>query len=510
VPQILPIGQRLQIAAQPTTAPISLPPPISGWNTRDQFDAMAPTDAVILDNWFPDKGGVYVRNGYEQYAATGASAAVKTLATYQSGSTLKFLAAAGGSIFDITNSGSITTLGTGFTSDQWQTVSFLGRLFFTNGVDTMQVYNGSTLAAATFTGPTLSTLSGGWQYQQRLYFWSASSTSFYYAPLNSITGALTSYDLSAFSPNGGNVKVMTNFTHDGSNGVNDFAVFMMTSGDALVYFGNDPGSAAAWQLVGRFRLAPPVSTRAMTTYGGDAFATTFDDHVPLHDVLTALMAGTLPTRSKVSTAVAEAVQDGHDLEGWQALFYPRGRRLIFNIPLTDGTFDQHVCNTSLPSKPWCRFTGMQANCWIVHDNDLYFGSASGKVYLADTGALDNLGVVVATAQQAWNKLDSPKRKRVSAVRPVVQSSGALTYEFALGFDYKPLTIPVPVVSTAYGSPWNYSPWDISPWSTDNMVDAQWRIAGGSGTAIGIGFALSSTETCAWLRTDLQIELGAAF
>jgi len=510
MPTILPFARRFQIGARPTTAPIPMPPPVKGWNTRDQYDAMDPLDAVTLDNWFPDKGGVYVRNGFQEYAATGATGAIKTLATYQSGSTLKMLAAADGDIYDITDPDSIATLGTGFTSDQWQTVSFLGRLFFMNGVDTMQVYDGSTLTASTFTGATLSTLIGGWQYQQRLYFWSANSTGFYYAPLNSITGALTFYDLAAFSPNGGNMRVMTNFTHDGSNGVNDFAVFMLTSGDSLVYFGNDPGSIAAWQLVGRFRLAPPVNYRAMTTYGGDAFATTFDDHVPLHDVLVALMEGNLPPRSKVSTAVAEAVEEGRHLDGWQALFYPKGRRLIFNIPQTDGTFIQHVCNTSLPAKPWCRFTGMQSNCWIVHDNDLYFGSAAGKVYLADTGALDNLGPVVATAQQAWNKLDSPQRKRVSAVRPVIQTAGSLTYEFGVGFDYQPLTIPVPVVTTAYGSPWDVSYWDIAPWSTENSVDVRWRIGGGSGTAVGWGISLSSTEPCAWLRTDLRVEAGNAF
>lgn len=503
------LQQRLQAASQPFSAPIPMPPPLKGWNTRDTFDAMDPLDAVTMDNWYPDAGGVLVRNGFTAYS-TASSDPVQTLAEFDAGATRHFLAAAGADILNVTNPASPAVLGTGFTSAKWQTVNFLSRTFFMNGADTMQEYDGSTLADATFTGVTLSTLIGAWQYQQRLYFWQHNSTGFWYAPLNSISGALSFFDLAAFSPNGGNLISMTNFTHDGSNGVNDFAVFILSSGDALVYFGDDPGLISGWQLVGRFRLATPVSPRAMTTYGGEAFLTTSDDHTPLHDVLVALMAGQLPKRSKISGAVSTAVAANASAFGWQALFYPKGRRLVFNIPNTDGTFDQHICNTAMPDKPWCRFTGMNGSCWGLFNDNLYFGADDGVIYQADTGTLDNLGPVQATAQQAWNKLDSPQRKRVTAVRPVFQTSGSLSYTFALGFDFAVLNIPVPVTTTAVGSPWDTSPWDTSPWSTENLVNTMWRIGGGSGTSVGWGVSLASTKATTWFRTDLRIEGGNAF
>lgn len=510
MPRILTNQQRVAAGAQPFSAPIAIPPPAKGWNTRDQYDAMDPMDAVALDNWYPDAGGVIVRNGYQEYCDLGGSDAVETLAEFDAGAVQVFLAAAGEKVWDITNPGTPTELGTGFTSARWQTVNFLSRTFMVNGEDDMQVFDGTTLDVATFTGVDLSTLDGCWQYQQRLYFWDTQSTGFWYAPLNSISGALQFYDLAAFAPNGGNLINMTNFTHDGSNGVNDFAVFLLSSGDALVYFGNDPSLASGWQLTGRWRLAPPVSPRAMTVYGGDAFATTFDDHVPLHTQLVALQAGTLPPRSKVSGAVAKAVAAGGSLFGWQALFYPKGRRLIYNIPNPDGTFDQHICNTSLPEQPWCRFTGMNALCWGLFDNDLYFGADEGKVYLADTGALDDLGPVQTFGQQAWNILGSPQRKRVTAVRPLLKTAGSVAYEFGLGFDYGPLAIPVSVATSAVGSPWNTSPWNISPWSTEDVVNVQWRGGGGSGTAVGWGISLASTKETTWFRTDLRLEGGNAF
>ncbi len=498
------------LGLNPVSAPIPMPPPAKGWNTRDQYDAMDPLDAVQLDNWYPDAGGVLVRNGYQEFCDLGGSDAVETLAEFDSSSTRHFLAAAGAKVWNITNPGTPAELGSGFTSARWQTVNFLSRTFLVNGEDDMQVYNGTTLDTAAFTGVSLDTLDGCWQYQQRLFFWDSTTPGFWYAPLNSISGMLQFFDLSAFAPNGGNLINMTNFTHDGSNGVNDFAVFLMSSGDTLVYYGNDPGLLSGWQLTGRFRLAPPVSPRAMTVYGGDAFATTFDDHVPLHNQLVALQSGTLPPRSKVSGAVAKAVAAGAGLFGWQALFYPKGRRLIYNIPNPNGSFDQHVCNTALPNAPWCRFTGMNAHCWGLFDNDLYFGGAAGKIYQADTGGLDNLGAIQTVAQQAWNKLDSPQRKRVAAVRPVLQTRGSLAYEFAVGFDYQPLSIPVPVVTTATGSFWNTSYWNVAPWSTEDSVNVQWRIAGGSGTSVGWGIALASTAGATWFRTDLRLEGGNAF
>lgn len=500
---------RIQAAAQPISAPIPMPPPVGGWNTRDSFDSMPPLDAVVLDNWYPDYQGVLVRNGYQPYCTVSAEP-VETLAEFDAGGTRKFIAASDGELWDITDPDNPTSLDSGFASDRWQTVNFLSRMFLVNGQDTMQVYDGSTVANATFTGVTLSTLNGVWQYQQRLYFWDDNATGFWYAPLNSISGALNFFDLAAFAPNGGTLINMTNFTHDGSNGVNDFAVFIMSSGDALVYFGNDPGLTSGWQLTGRFRISPPVAIRAMTTYGAEAYVTIYDDHAPMHDQLVALMEGEMPPRSKVSGAVAAAVAAGKLLFGWQALYYPKGRRLIYNIPNSDGSYDQHVCNTALPEKPWSRFTGMNGSCWGLFDNDLFFGGDDGIVYQADTGALDNLGPVQATAQQAWNKLDSPQRKRVTAVRPIIQTSGSMSYTFALGFDYAPFDIPVPVVTSAAGSPWNTSLWNVSPWSTENTVNVQWRIGGGTGTAVGWGMTLASTKAATWMRTDLRLEGGNAF
>lgn len=507
--RILTFQQRMKVAEAPITAPVTIPSPGGGWNTRDSLDGMDPLDAVQLDNWLPEAGGgMNVRRGCSSFATGMGASAVETLAEFNNGATIKFLAACSGTVFEISTA-TPSSLGTGFTSNRWQTCSFLSRTIMVNGADTAQIYDGATLANAAFTGVTQSTLIGIWQYQQRLFFWQNNSTGFWYAQLNSISGALAFYDLGAFCPRGGKLMAMTTITYDGGNGVQDYAVFIMSSGDALVFQGNDPALITAWSLVGEYRVSPPVSPRAVCDYGGDSFLTTFDDHLSFQAMFAALRSGQMPPRSKVSRAVQLAVQANQSAFGWQALFYPRGRILIFNIPNTDGSFNQHVCNTGLQNQPWCRYVGWDASCFGLFNDRLYFGGAAGTVYLADTGTLDNGAPIQAVGQQAWSKFGSSNRKRLTTVRPILQSTSSIAYEFTVGFDYRDLNISIPPVTIGQGSPWNTSPWDTSPWSPEINIDSRWRIGGGSGTAVGWGVNIAATQSVSWLRTDLRFEGGNA-
>ena len=49
---------------QGTTARVaSIPAPVGGWNARDSLANMAPTDAVVLENMFPNVSNVVLRGG---------------------------------------------------------------------------------------------------------------------------------------------------------------------------------------------------------------------------------------------------------------------------------------------------------------------------------------------------------------------------------------------------------------------------------------------------------------
>jgi hypothetical protein len=45
----------------------AIPAPIGGLNTRDSVDLLPETDAIRLENFFPARSHVQVRNGYDDH-----------------------------------------------------------------------------------------------------------------------------------------------------------------------------------------------------------------------------------------------------------------------------------------------------------------------------------------------------------------------------------------------------------------------------------------------------------
>ena len=62
----------------------TIPSPTGGWDTRPAVSAMPPTNAVLLDNWFPETEKVTLRGGSEAYATGlgGSAEPVETLMEY--------------------------------------------------------------------------------------------------------------------------------------------------------------------------------------------------------------------------------------------------------------------------------------------------------------------------------------------------------------------------------------------------------------------------------------------
>lgn len=498
-------AQRRQLAGQSKAQPVSVPAPIGGWNTRDALDAMTPTDATVLDNWYPTTGKVTLRKGYSSHATGVGAGNVDFVAQYHAGSRHKLLAASATNVYDASSSGAATSLKSGFTNGQWQHVNFNGYLIMVNGDDTPQQYDGSSLTDSTITATdvTVSSLNGIAVFKNRLYLWKTGGQDFWYLGVNAITGTLTKFPLSRVGQFGGNLVAVATWTLDGGNGIDDYAVFVMSSGEVIVYSGTDPGDANAWSLVGVYHIAEPLGARGIVKEGGDLRIMTTRDYVSLKDVL---INGQLGTASKVSGAVVSAAESVAPLTfGWQALMYRRGGMAIFNVPNTDGTFDQHVQN--LVTKAWCRFTDIPARCWGVFAEDLYFGSTDGTVYKADTGNTDGSDAIQGDGRQAWNSFGSAIRKRLTAVRPVVSSQGGISYEIGVGFDFRDANVSAASSTPQAGAVWDVALWDITPWSADSVTEINWRVASGSGQNLSPGLRVAGKQEISWLRTDFRIEVG---
>jgi hypothetical protein len=492
---------RRKPSRQATATPISLPSPYGGWNTLDALDKMPAEDATLLDNWNPGVNKLDIRKGWAGWATGVGSGEVDTLAEYHSGTTRRLLAAGSGGIYNITGGGAATLLTSGFSSNRWQWVNFNAFLLLFNGADNPQVYSGTTLSNATMTGPTLTAVVGANVFKSRLYLWENNSQDFWYGGVNAISGAFTRFPLSRVSRLGGNLVAMGTWTLDAGDGMDDMAVFVMSSGEVIVYRGSDPGDSASWALAGVYRIAPPLGIRTIVKVGGDLAVATLEDVQTLTDVLTRGRIG-IPT-SKVSGAHARAAVAGRDLFGWQTLVYPKGAKVIVNVPLTATTFVQHVLNTQTGA--WSRWTGIHAFTWGLFNDSLYFGDGSGNVRQADTGTTDNGVAIVADARQAWNRFKSNQRKRVAAVKPLIQAEGALEYALRIGFDYTDAAAAITGIIDSTGTAWG-SPWG-SPWSPPPRINTEWRASSGSGVALSSRLYLSSKQAVSWYRTDLRVEMG---
>lgn len=492
-----------------------VPSPVGGWNERDALDDMKPDEAVELRNLFPGQGSVELRRGYSSHA-TGLGGAVETVGEFNAGATRRMFAAANGNIWNTTSAGAGTSLASGFSNDRWQWAQFDdasggARVGLVNGEDAPQIHSGTAVSAMTISGSglTVANLDGIHIHKSRSYFWDSATQEFWYSGVNALGGSLTKFPLGRVSGTGGNLTAMGTWTKDGGDGQDDLACFFLSSGEVLIYAGDNPGDAAAWALVGRFTLGAPMGVRAIQKIGADLVVSTVDGYQALSLVLSGGRAqqkvGALS--DKIRKAVLFATKNYADNFGWQTILYPVGNMAFFNVPKGTSNFEQHVVNTLTGA--WCKFTGLNARSFGMFNDRLYFGGSS-VVYKADDGRSDAGAAIQAIGQTAWNYLGAQATKKLfKGVRHILKVDGSLSYSSGVGVDFGVIDMEVTESSpVASASPWDTSPWDTSPWSDEFAVNAEWAGAEGDGYNVSARLGITtSTRTVEWLSTQYLYEPG---
>lgn len=478
---------------------VSIPPPIGGWNTRDDPVQMKPTDATHLVNFWPTRNEVAMRRGFIEHATGVGSGDVDTVVEFFDGSTRTMLSASSTNIYDSTSAGAASSLGSGFTNGRWQTAMMNGVMGLVNGADAPQTFDGTTLTGMTISGSGLTTTNiiGIHVFKSRSYFWEDGSQSFWYSNTNALGGACTEFALGEIARKGGKLLFMTNWTVDGGAGVDDYAVFVMSSGEVIVYQGSDPGSSTDWSHVGTYVIPVPLDIRGVEKLGGEILVLTDTDIVYLPSAFDAPS----PPPTKLKGALELAGPTYRANTGWQALFYPKRAMLILNIPISSTQFEQYVMNTNTGAP--ARFIGQTARCWGVYNDSLYFGSTDGVVYQADTGSDDDSSNIEADARQAWNDLGSPNNKHVTAYRMVFSGTSGFEIGVGMGFDFENETVTRAVTTGGSGTPWG-SPWG-SPWGAEQEIHQDWVAAAGYGQVVSPQVSIGiQDERPVWYRTDLLI------
>jgi hypothetical protein len=487
-----------------TQALTTVAAPTGGLNTRDNEAAMANTDALVMKNAVPDGAKVISRNGYTSFA-TGLSGHCETILEYNSSSTRRMIACSDGNVYNATSGGDISasTVGTGFSNARWQGINFRGTLCMVNGADAPQGYDGSTLSNLTISGSGLTpaTLKGVAMHKNRLWWWDGVSQDVWYGAVDTIGGSLTKFELGSVAQLGGDLISVRNWSRDGGDGIDDFIVFFMSSGDLLVYQGTDPGSDFA--LVGIYNVAPPISDRAVLEFGGDIFTVTKTDATFLSDVIK--LDKVVTSESKLSGAIRDAATLYSSNFGWEVKYYPKQGWLIINVPqITNSTYVQYIKN-SIGGASW-QITGWNARTFGIYNDNLYIGGNT-EILLADNGQIDGTDGIDFEVQQAYSSFESPLPKTVNYYSPLVKVDGNVTLNGTIFYDFgiKSQAQEINIEST--GSPWNTSPWDVTPWSPEATFKDTHYFASGQGTYLGLGIRTSlKGQGIEWANTIYSLTI----
>lgn len=495
---------------------VSIPAPVGGWNASSSLDKMPETDAVRLVNWIPRAGYVQTRPGYNVHCS-GLGGSVETLVPYRGTGGQKLIAAANGRIWDVTTTAPVS-LGLGFTNNRWQATNHTNRLILVNGADAPQVYDGATLAAANFSGSpggfTASTMWGCNTYKGRVYYWAQGAQSFWYAQAGSFQGQMTEFSMRSQLQTGGTLVQMVTWTLDSGEGIDDLAVFIFSTGEVLVYKGDDPGSALAWELIGRFQIGEPLGPRAHAKVGGTEIIITRDGYV---DLAVALKDGRYSEQSAYSSKIIRAAKDAANqfgsFTGWEAVLYPAGQLFIVNVPQSPTQSIQHVRETS--SGGWCEFTGWNARCFANFNSQLYFGDANGNVCLAFQGVADNGGLITSWAVPAFTALGNRAQRKQMTAASVVSNAvrpAAFAYDALADFNTTLRSTLTDDTGDA-GSTWDAADWNTAAWSsgdTDLPVRPAWRNANAVGNSLALSVRVrQKSQQIVWYSTTYQFRNAGA-
>jgi hypothetical protein len=494
-----------------TTATISAP--TSGWNTRDPLDQMDPTYAIKMINAFPDDGFVRTRRGYTPHCLiTGNTSDVNTLVELPlvNGSK-KLIACAGTRFYDVTTATSVA-LGPTITNSTWQHVLINNRVLFFNGTDTPQMYDGTTWSQPSFNGHahtlTPSNLIQGCQYKSRLFVVEKNSAYVWNSNTAAFQGQMHRIDYSFILQRGGTVEFVSSWSRDTGVGLQDYFVIVSSEGEVLLYSGTNPDDANNWAIAGRFYLPEPVAgRRAYLGLGSDLLIIHKAGITPLSALLSGGNNSSYASiTSNINSAFLSAAQDYGSSTGWNAAYHSGGKAVYFNIPVSN-VAQQFVLNPERGA--WAQYTGMQAKVWASFGDYIMFGGTNGRIFQAETGALDNGAPIKSEVHLAYNYFkDRARIKRFTMLRPHVRSAPGETFSIGMDVDFREAPFTYTTFNSGTNYDWNTGLWNQALWSAPKIRGEDVYSLTALGRAASISFAFeSSTDAYEFYAAAITYETG---
>jgi hypothetical protein len=479
-----------------------IPAPVLGWYTASSIAESPPGTALVIENFFCEANALRMRRGSQEHA-TGLNAAlpVETLALYTSGTQEEMYGACGTKIFDVTSPGAVgAAVVTGLSHSRWQYTNFATTggqfLMMVNGADDMLTYDGSAWDTSSgITGVNGADLTNIWPYRERIWFTEDQSTDLWYLATDAITGPANALACGSLLSRGGSMIAGISWSVSDDSGKEDFLVAISSEGEMLVFAGTDPSDPTAWGFFGGYFVGKPLGPRCLFKVGGDILIISQEGLLPLSQAITldrAVFSKAAMTKN-ISPTYADAVRRYGGNLGWEMVTLPVSNMAILNVPTAEGqSAQQIVWNTATGGLS--QFTGWNACCWALFEDEIYFGGTMGTVYHAETGAQDVEEDIIAYLLPAYDDLGAPAvLKHVKLVKPIFESNLVIAPEISVAVDYEdPQSFNASPIEDTDWFTWDSSLWDEHPWLGTNTFRA-WQSGMNIGAAISPATRVTITD-----------------
>lgn len=506
---------------------------------------MPPTDAVEMDNLIANELGLTMRGGWREYATNvggDATSTIRTIMAYNGAPANSMASPLTGSelwaaiddgIYLIEGGGNLSALtpaialsGAAYAgSMSWVNFTSSGGgqyLIACSETDGAYLYDGVSWMKMTSVGaPGPGVITGSppedfaqvVAWKRRLGFVKRATGQAWFLPVGAVGGAVTLFDFGPQLEHGGAVIGLANWTQDDGSGIDDRLVILGSSGDLVIYEGTDPTDATKFSNAGTWFIGqPPVGRRSFTTSGGNVYILTQFGVIPVNQIVQGGLDNILTSNTdllvqlrKIQDALNQDFQTLLNTPGWELLTIPQLALLIIARPsIAANEFIQYAFQQH--SMSWCRLIDVPGVTFARRLNEVYSGTADGRIMRVLDGTVDgtlldgsNSQEIRARLTPAFNYFGNPtvvKQALMMRVSFLARMPPSWQVVMNADFEVSPVNGSTPSGITI-GSLWDASFWDASYWAGGRTSSAEWR------TVQGLGYSLSPSL---FIASDVQTTL----
>ncbi|MDB4312050.1 hypothetical protein N9937_01340 [bacterium] len=517
-----------------------MPAPTKGIDARAPTGNMPPDVCVYTYNLMPAEYGMLLRPGYREWCiglgGTGVHSIVAFTGVDPGAVDDRLFAMTNEAIWDVTTSDApverlsfgVTSAGAGHgVSAHYIDQGGSDFLYYADAQNGLHIYDGDSGAwavAAGITGPILGSVVFVMTHKQRMWLVEEGKSSAWYLPVASGLGEATEFYFGAKFPHGGRVYAMYNWSVDGGQGIDDLLVVVSSSGDVVVYQGDDPTSTEGWTIRGTYYIGDiPIGRKIGSEYSGDLYLLSSFGLISMSDLIRGVDTqnpGDSSLAFRVARPLREQIKQKKTEFGWEPTFIPPLGQMLVLIPqVLSEEWIQY--NLTLATEGWGFWRGVPATCITDWQGVAYFGTRDGRICAMDT-TRDNVLLtpppepelngepVPFSLLSSYQNMRSPGLfKRVLQVRPNYYSNATPVYEQRVLYDYTFEEPPPPVAGEeVQGEVWDGGLWDLAVWSSQSGSSTS-PLGGTTGVGRSVSIALrgESGEELRLISWDIMWNVG---